>query len=205
MVRWIAVALLVLVAALGFVAWKRYSTPPQAASSGESSAMPQEATSAPAEPAPAPTAAAEPAPASGPGVDWTVPAAWVAGPPRPMRLATYAVGDAECAVFYFGPNQGGAVDDNIERWRGQFKDAPLPKREERKVHGMKLTRVEIDGTFLSPGTDMQSQGSMPGWRMLGAIVQGPQGPVFFKFTGPVATVRGAAKDFDALLASLTGH
>jgi hypothetical protein len=41
--------------------------------------------------------------------------------------------------------------------------------------------------------------------MLGAIVQGPQGPVFFKLTGPVGTVRGAAKDFDALLASLTAH
>jgi hypothetical protein len=29
--------------------------------------------------------------------------------------------------------------------------------------------------------------------------------VFFKLTGPAGTVRGASKDFDALLASLTAH
>jgi hypothetical protein len=197
MVRWIAVVLLVLVAALGFFAWKRYSAPPPAASAPQSAAMPQDV-------APVPPAA-DAAPANGPGVVWKVPKSWVAGPPRSMRLATYAIGDAECAVFYFGPNQGGAVDDNIDRWSGQFAGSPNPKREERSVRGMKLTRVEIDGTYLSPGTDMKSQGSMPGWRMLGAIVQGPQGPVFFKLTGPAGTVHGAAKDFDALLASLTAH
>lgn len=200
MVRWIAVALLVLVAVLGFVAWRRSVAPPPAASAPQSSAMPQAG-----EP---PAAAAPSGPSTttgGPGVNWTVPAAWGEGPPRPMRIATYSVGDAECAVFYFGPNQGGAVDDNIDRWAGQFQGSPNPKREERTVHGMKVTRVEINGAYLSPGTDMQSQGSMPDWRMLGAIVQGPQGPVFFKLTGPAGTVRGAAKDFDALLASLTSH
>jgi hypothetical protein len=195
MVRWIAAVMLVLVAALGFFAWKRYSAPPQAASAAPSAAMPQDATPAPA----------DAAPANGPGVVWTVPKSWVEGPPRSMRLATYAIKDAECAVFYFGPNQGGAVDDNIDRWSGQFQGSPNPKREERTVRGMKLTRVEIDGTFLSPGTDMKSQGNLPGYRMLGAIVQGPQGPVFFKLTGPAGTVRGASKDFDALLASLTAH
>src|ERR1051326_2514834 len=139
------------------------------------------------------------------GVVWTVPAGWATGPARPMRLATYAIGDAEGAVFYFGPHQGGSVGDNIPRWAGQFEGAPEPKREERTVKGMKLTRVQIDGAFLSPGTDMQSQGTKPGWRMLGAIVEGPQGPVFFKFVGPVGTVKAAAKDFDSLLASLTAH
>jgi hypothetical protein len=195
MVRWIAVLLLVLVAAVGLFAWQRSTAPPPAASAPQPAAVPQAAAPAPA----------DAAPAEGPGVVWTAPRSWVTGAPRPMRLATYAIGDAECAVFYFGPNQGGAVDDNIDRWSGQFQGSPNPKREERTVRGMKLTRVEIDGTFLAPGADMKSQGSMPGWRMLGAIVQGPQGPVFFKLTGPVGTVRGAAKDFDALLASLTAH
>ena len=52
---------------------------------------------------------------------------------------------------------------------------------------------------------MQSQGTKPGWRLLGAIVQGPHGPVFFKLTGPAATVGRAEHDFDAMLASLTAH
>ena len=49
---------------------------------------------------------------------------------------------------------------------------------------------------------MQSQGKLPGYQMLGAIIDGPQGMVFFKLTGPQAAVTAAAKDFDAMLASL---
>ena len=41
--------------------------------------------------------------------------------------------------------------------------------------------------------------------MLGAIVGAKDATWFFKLTGPVGTVRGAAKDFDALRASLTAH
>lgn len=190
MLRWVAAALLILVAALGFVAWQRYAAAPTQNDSPATTGTPQGSAGTLAE---------------GPGVEWTVPAAWVSGPSRPMRIATYAIGDAECAVFHFGPDQGGSVDENIDRWSGQFEGSPNPKREVRAVGGMKLTRVEIDGTFLSPGSDMQSQGRLPGWRMLGAIVQGPQGPVFFKLVGPSGTVRGAAHDFDTMLAGLTVH
>ena len=110
--------------------------------------------------------------------------------------------DAECAVFYFGPGQGGTVDENIDMWASQFDGSPNPKRTVRTVAGMKITRVEIDGAYLSPGADMKPQGNKPGYKMLSAIVQGPQGQVFFKFTGPAATVKAAAKDFDALLSSM---
>ena len=37
---------------------------------------------------------------------------------------------------------------------------------------------------------------------LGAIVEGPEGLVFFKLTGPAATVRSASAEFDAMLHSL---
>jgi hypothetical protein len=67
---------------------------------------------------------------------------------------------------------------------------------------MNVTRVEIAGTFLDPGADMQSQARLGAWKLLGAIVEGPQGSVFFKFTGPAGVIDGAAHDFDALLASL---
>lgn len=198
MVRWIAMVMLVVVAALGYVAWKRYAVPPTAASSPEPTAMP---------PAGAPGAAPEAA--LEPGVHWTVPKSWSTGAERSMRLATYVAGHgesaAECAVFYFGANQGGAVDENIDRWAGQFEGSPNPKRTSLTVNGINVIRVEIDGTYLSPGMDMQPQGAKPGWRMLGAIVQGPNGPVFFKFTGPAGTVKSSARDFDAMLASLTAH
>ncbi len=198
MVRKIAAGMFVVVAALGFVAWRKYSAPPPAAESADASAMPQSGMPG-GMPGGMPEAAAEP---MHPGVQWKVPASWTTGPEKSMRLATYIVKDAECAGFYFGPNQGGSVDENIDMWASQFEGRPNPKRELRTVGGLKITRVEIDGAYLSPGADMKPQGNKPGYRMLSAIVQGPNGMVFFKFTGLAATVKGATKDFDALLSSM---
>jgi len=39
-------------------------------------------------------------------------------------------GMPKCAVFYFGPNQGGGVDENIDALAGQFQGSPNPKRAE---------------------------------------------------------------------------
>lgn len=205
MVRWIAIVMLIVVAGIGFVAWKQYSAPPAPAASMAGS----EAGSG-APPAGMPSAdgaggdphAGIDAAAPDPGLHWDVPKSWAEGPPKMMRHATYLPKDAECAVFYFGPGQGGAVDDNIDRWVSQFENAPNPKREVSTISGMRVTRVHIEGTYLSPGADMQSQGKLPGYQMLGAIIDGPQGMVFFKLTGPKAAVAAAAKDFDAMLASL---
>jgi hypothetical protein len=119
-----------------------------------------------------------------------------------MRVATYSIGDAECAVFYFGPGVGGSVDENVQRWAGQFGGKPTVKRTDKDTHGLKVARVEIAGPFLAPGADMKSQGTFPNWRMLGAIVDGKEGRVFFKLTGPDAGVLAARDGFDALLASL---
>jgi hypothetical protein len=48
---------------------------------------------------------------------------------------------------------------------------------------------------------MQSTGKKPGYRLLGAIVEAPEGNVFFKLTGPDATVGAAQAELDALVAS----
>ena len=144
------------------------------------------------------------------GVRWTIPAAWKAAPDRPMRVATYTIpGTAggetgECGVFFFGRGQGGSVQDNIERWKSQFEPAPAAKPTVRTVNSLKVHEIDISGTYLSPaGPMMQSQGKKPGWRLLGAIVEAPEGLVFFKCTGPAATVAKAEKDFQALVQSVT--
>ena len=41
-----------------------------------------------------------------------------------------------------------------------------------------------------------------GYRLLGAIVEGPSGEVFFKLTGPAKTVAAAQGEFQTLLKSL---
>ena len=144
------------------------------------------------------------------GVTWGVPARWMQGPPREMRVVTYGVpaaeGDAEgaeCGVFYFGPDKGGLVDANIDRWVGQFEPTDGPHKSTKEVHGMNVTLVRIGGTFLSPsGPMMQSTGKKEGFRLLGAIVAGPQGSVFFKMTGPAKTVAAAEPEFDTMVGSL---
>jgi len=148
-------------------------------------------------------------PSTAGGVRWTVPSAWTAGKTTPMRVATYAVPAAkgqdpgECTVFFFGHGEGGGVDENVARWGKQFEGAPKPAARQEQVAGMRVTRAEVAGTYLAPGGPMmQSTGKKAGYRLLGAIVEAPQGNVFLKMTGPAATVSSAQAQFDALVASI---
>src|SRR5580704_19580275 len=133
---------------------------------------------------------------SGAGVRWTMPPTWTAEAQRPMRLATYRVSpDAECGVYYFGAGQGGSVDANLDRWVGQFLQADgkpskaAAKIAKRTIHGSEVTTVDVSGAYTGMGgPTAQGGAAMPGYRMLGAIVEGPQGSIFFKFTGPEKTV-----------------
>jgi hypothetical protein len=151
------------------------------------------------------------------GIKWTAPPAWKAQGERPMRAATYTVPkaagdseDAECAVFYFGPGQGGGVDANIKRWIGQFEAAgggaadKLAKTSKSTLNGLPVTRIDLAGTYkTSGGPMMQSTGSKPGYRLLGAIVEGPEGAIFFKLTGPAKTIAAQQASFEKLLKSVT--
>jgi hypothetical protein len=143
------------------------------------------------------------------GVKWNSPASWKLQAARPMRAATYEVPAApgsepgECGVFYFGQGQGGGIEENFDRWTKQFEGAAPPKKAEKTVHGLRVHTIDVSGTYLaSGGPMMQSQGKKPGYRLLGAIVEAPQGLVFFKCIGPSATVGKAQSDFDVLLGSL---
>lgn len=143
------------------------------------------------------------------GVQWTAPAGWKVQAERPMRVATYEIPAAagadagECGVFYFGQGQGGGVEENLSRWVQQFESGAPPKKAEKTVHGLKVHTIDVSGTYLaSGGPMMKSQGKKPGYRLLGAIVEGPQGNVFFKCVGPAATIGKAQADFDALIGSV---
>jgi len=159
--------------------------------------------------------------ASGPvtsaaGITWTAPASWKVGGERPMRVTSYAIGpsgkEADCAVFYFGPGQGGAVDANLERWIGQFgqpdgsESRKAAKIDHHTIAGLRVTTIDLSGVYLaSMGGPMSGKSEpQPGYRLLGAIVEAPEGPVFFKLTGPEATVVKALDDFQQLVESVKG-
>ncbi|MBI1356672.1 MAG: hypothetical protein GC160_20220 [Acidobacteria bacterium] len=149
------------------------------------------------------------------GLSWTAPKGWTAQQ-RPMRAANYVVpaagGDSEageCAVYYFGAGQGGGVDANIERWISQFR-APdggsaksLAKRSEKTVHGLKVSMLDLTGTYLFKPFPMAPQATpKPGYRMLAAIVPGPDAPIFFKLTAPKKTADAAEAAFLAMIESI---
>jgi hypothetical protein len=144
------------------------------------------------------------------GVKWIAPASWKLAAARQMRVATYDIPAApgsepgECGVFYFGEGQGGSVEENFARWVKQFEGGGPSRKAEKTVHGLRVHTIDVSGTYLaSGGPMMQSQGKkQPGFRLLGAIVEAPQGLVFFKCTGPTATIGKAQAEFDLLLASL---
>jgi hypothetical protein len=194
-------AVLVIAAFFAGAYWQRNIGPAQeAAAVAAPEATPEQA-------APAPQI--EAGEAASVGVKWVVPARWTDRGATQMRLATYdapaAAGSegGECAVFYFGPSQGGDVEANFDRWIGQFENHGKISRAAETHGGMAVKRVEVDGTYLAPsGPMMESSGSKRGWMLKGAIVEGPNGNIFFKFTGPKATLEASAKEFDALLASL---
>jgi hypothetical protein len=142
---------------------------------------------------------------------WNDPPGWVRKPPSTsMRAAEYVVpraagdsDDGECVVITFGPGQGGGVDENVDRWVGQFSSATKPERTKQEVHGLTVTRVEVAGTYTAmrmPGSP-SSPAARPGWRLLGAIVEAPSGLWFFKVTGPDATMKAARSELDAMLAT----
>ena len=125
-----------------------------------------------------------------------------------MRAATYSVPkaagdseDGECAVFYFGTGQGGSVQANIERWYGQFEStAKPPAPREAKAGKHKVTYVEHSGAYKSGGPMMATAAvKKPGFQLLGAIVEGPEGSVFFKLTGPAKTVSAAKTSFEKMI------
>lgn len=145
------------------------------------------------------------------GLQWTAPAGWKNLGTQPMRAATYSVapiaGDAagaECGVYFFGVGQGGSVEANIERWKGQFTDAgktATAKIGARKINGLTVTTIDTSGEYSGMGGPTAPGKPVAGYRLLGAIVEGPGGNIFLKFTGPAKTVAANQPKFEQLLAS----
>ena len=128
-----------------------------------------------------------------------------------MRAATYRVPaapgdkeDGECCVFYFGPGQGGSVEDNLKRWIGQFENPQgEPKRGKQTINGLNVTTIDLAGAYTGAGGPMATaKVSKPGYRLLGGIVEAPQGADFIKFTGPAKTVAAQQATFQGQLKSV---
>ena len=141
-------------------------------------------------------------------ITWTAPASFtVAESKGPMRIATYKIakaeGDADDAELSV-TQVGGDVTSNINRWKGQFDPAAEAEVNERAVGDLKVTVVNLAGTFKGmamPGAP--AGGAKENYAMLAAIVvwEGHGDPYFFKLTGPQKTVDAARPAFEELIGS----
>lgn len=112
-------------------------------------------------------------------------------------------GDAELAVFHFGEGQGGDLAANMQRWIDQIEFAPGSDtlREEFSSNGMTVYWVNFNGTLKPNPMDPTQREKRPDSRLLGAVIEGPGGPWYFKAVGPDATLKPQRDTFLHMLES----
>ncbi len=143
-----------------------------------------------------------------------MPEDWKEGrPASSMRIFQINIPPAEGdsmggEIAFFAPI-GGSVEDNINRWIGQFSqpDGSDSKNktsvEDLQGDKYKVKVVSLTGTMLAstmPG--MAAQPERTGWMMLGAIIETPTGPWYIKGTGPEKTLTQAKDKFLTLCKSV---
>jgi hypothetical protein len=143
-----------------------------------------------------------------------VPKGWkVEQPKSKMRSHQYHVPrtegderDAKVIVYFFGKQQGGGVEANIERWKKQIKRGegdPEAKRSERKCGAFKATFFDQTGTYTQPSfrPNAPKAKPLPGTRIINVVLPTPEGTFFVRFIGPKKTVEKQHKSFLAFMDS----
>jgi len=84
---------------------------------------------------------------------------------------------------------GGAIEANLERWRGQFGGKPEKEsREEIEVAGVKVLLIDMSGEFADQRGPFAPPTKRPGYRMFAAILPIGAQNHFVKATGPEKTI-----------------
>jgi hypothetical protein len=148
-------------------------------------------------------------------LSFTIPAKWqiemVESPARGGQWRVpplHAGGEGgEVVAFYFGPGIGGSAEENIEAWIGtMFNPEGHPAAAERKHHetsGFKISQVVIFGTYNQivdlPGIPPVSK---PSYGLLGAVIENPQGNIYWRFTGPESLITANLPLFNKVIDSV---
>lgn len=144
------------------------------------------------------------------------PSEWVVEKPSSsMRLAQYklpkAEGDGEDAslvIYFFGENQGGSVQANLERWVSQFEQpdgsssSSKAKLETITVNQLQISMIDLSGTYVAetaPGSGVRHNN--PDYRLRAAVIETRKGAHYVKLVGPSKTVSRWEKAFNAYLQS----
>jgi hypothetical protein len=150
------------------------------------------------------------------GLQFDVPDAWKRVPTAsPLAAAQFRIPrargddeDGELVLFQFEDERGGKLSDSLERWYSQFTQPDgRPAKDtavitNRTVNGLSVKVVSLAGTY-RPTMGAMAHPPRPGYRLLGAVVEGGGGRWYWRAVGPASTIDKASDDFDALIGSLT--
>jgi hypothetical protein len=100
---------------------------------------------------------------------------------------------AQAVVFYFGPGVGGTVKENFDGWASGLQDdsgdSVKATPTMRKAGGFNITQAVMFGDYQqavpAPGVPPVTK---PDWGLIGVTVEGPQGTIFWRVTGPSALI-----------------
>ena len=136
-----------------------------------------------------------------------VPDTWMGiMPSSSMRLMEFRLGvaadNANLAIF---KNIGGTIDNNLERWSGQFgyslSDSEVNIRAEN-INGMQVSIISILGTYTNTMAFSNATQPKSNYRLLGAIADTPDGLYYFKLTGPNPVITSKIEEFTRFIQSL---
>ena len=129
------------------------------------------------------------------GYSFISPEKWISSiPTSKMRKAQFNVPgndgkDAEVAFFHFGGGGAGGVKANVDRWMKQFEEAKGRTIKSTVIGEIPVTYAQAHGTFLS-GRSFGPKTPKENYALLAAIIEGKNGSIFIKMTGPKETVEG---------------
>ncbi|HWB09184.1 MAG TPA: hypothetical protein VG826_08170 [Pirellulales bacterium] len=152
--------------------------------------------------------------------EMTVPDNWQRKQPR-VNIIEYefevpaSTGDAQPGRMTV-MGAGGSVEDNINRWYGQFRQpddsatSKAAKVEKKEIAGQQVTVVDVAGTYLDkPGGPFAGGPTVEraDYRMVAAIIETTKkgkktGNYFIKLIGPKQTIADNQEAFTKLIDSL---
>lgn len=99
---------------------------------------------------------------------------------------------------------GGSIEQNIERWYGQFEMEKEPGEPVvKEVNKVKVHIVDLSGTYLDTmGNPAGPKSKKENYRMLAAIIETSEGNYFVKCYGPAATMEKNVEAFNKMIESV---
>lgn len=133
-------------------------------------------------------------------VKLAIPAGWTQEKPSSqMRVAQLVLKNdpkVKMAIFYFGEQD--MIQENIDRWRGQFVKEDSFK--DLEVNSGSCRVVKILGIYkLKPFPMAQEFKETPNYGVLAAIVNTNKGPYYLKIEAPKSIIEQEEKSFLAML------